>query len=112
MKTAKESIMNWSSRILIPLLAVIFVISISFHNHAIGISPGSAIKISDSGPGTLHSVGNCSACLLQGNIKLQDTGTEFDTPVPLIITSLEEADVQIPSSFLQLNGPSRSPPVA
>jgi len=111
MKTIRENIVNGPSRILIPLLAVIFVISISFHNHASSISSGPVIEISDAAPDTLHSVQDCSACLLQGNVKLPVTGTEFDTPAPHIITPLEETDFLIPSSYLQLNKPSRSPPV-
>ena len=111
MKIVRENIMIGPSRLLLPMLAVIFVISISFHNHAIGMDSGSVIEISDAAPDTHHSVEDCSACLLQGNVKLPDIGSVFNAPIPLIITSLEENDFLIPSSFLQLNKPSRSPPV-
>lgn len=110
MKIFRENIFKVPSRILLPMLAVIFVISISFHNHSIGIDTGSVIEISAAAPDTHHSVEDCSACLLQGNVKLPDMGAVFNTPIPLIITSLEENDFLITSSFLQLNKPSRSPP--
>ncbi len=110
MKIVRENITKGPLRLLLPILAVIFVISISSHNHAIGIDSGSIIEISDAAPDTHHSIEDCSACLLQGNVKLPDMGTVFNTPIPLIITSLEETEFLIPSSFLQLNKPSRSPP--
>ncbi len=110
MNTVRENIMKGPARLLLPMLAVIFVISISLHNHAIGIDSGSVIELSDAAPDTHHSVQDCSACLLQGNVKLPDMGAVFIAPIPLIITSLEETEFLIPSSFLQLNKPSRSPP--
>ena len=111
MKIVRENLMVGPSRLLLPVLAAVFVISISLHNHAIGIDAGSVVNISDAAPDTHHSVEDCSACLLQGSVKLPDMGSAYNAPIPLIITSLEETQFLIPSSFLQLNKPSRSPPV-
>ena len=111
MKTLRELNKNGPSKLFLPLLAVIFVISLSLHNHAISIYSGSSIEISDSDWDSTHSLTDCSACLLQGSIKLRDTGTAFNLPGSGLITSLEEIDFSIPSSYLILNKPSRSPPV-
>lgn len=110
MKFVRHNILNGPGSLILPLLAFVFVLSISFHNHGIAQESGPVIEISDTGHDLHHSVEDCSACLLQGNVKLPDLGAGLDSPIPLIISVLEETEYLVPPSFLKQEKPSRSPP--
>jgi len=99
------------SKLFVPVLAVLFVLSLSFHNHTFSLYAGPSVEISDLHTESLHSVTDCSACLLQGNFELPDTGAAFNLPLSGPLTLLEEIDFLLPSSYLKLKKPSRSPPV-
>jgi len=98
------------SKLLAPLLGVLFVFSISVHSHKISINPDSLVKISGASQGAGHSVEGCSACLLHGNIKLTDPQTVFslmDTGQSILFNETEHS---IHYSLLIQSKPSRSPP--
>ena len=99
------------SKLFVPVLAAIFVLSLSFHNHTFSLYAGPSVEISDLHTESLHSVTDCSSCLLQGNIKLPDTSAAFNLPLSDPLKLLEDTDSLLPSSYLKLKKPSRSPPV-
>ena len=112
MNIIRETLLSGQLRMLVPILALIFVVSVSFHNHAIGLDSSTVIEVTDTHHDTLHSVEDCSACLLQGNLKLPDTEYAYSSPVPVVVSSLTEIELLLPESYLKLNKPSRSPPRA
>ena len=90
--------------------ALVFVLSLSVHNHGFGPDGGVRITKSAGHPG--HSVEQCSACRLHGNLELPERDAlpvlvdspvliSFGTDVPLV-----------PASFLTLFKSTRSPPLA
>ncbi len=96
------------SRFLIPALAVLFIFSLSIHNHGIGESANLSI---DSHSSSGHSVDDCSACLLQGNLQVPETGFAFNTAGFGLLTAYICKDFTVPHSFVDLNKPSRAPPI-
>ena len=110
MKLVRDRILNEPGSRVLPILALIFVLSISFHNHGIAQESGPGIEISDTGHDFHHSAEYCSACLLQGKVKLPDLGAGLDSPIPLIVSALKETEYSVPASFLRHDKPSRSPP--
>ena len=110
MKLLREKILGGPGSFILPLLAAVLVVSISFHSHAPEEESGPQIRIADSGHGSSHPVNDCFTCLIQGNIKLPDIGPGLTTPIPIIISTLEEAQFLLPTSYLNTDKPSRSPP--
>ena len=111
MSTFRDNMMKGPSRLLLPLLVAFFLVSLSFHNHALNLDSTPVIEISGAEPDIFHSIEDCYACL-QGNSELPHTEAKLSAPFPVNIKTLEENDFLIPSSFLKLNKPSRSPPAA
>ena len=111
MKFVRDRILNGPGSLMLPILALVFVLSISFHNHGIAQESGHVTQISDTGHDLHHSVEDCSACLLQGNVKLPDLGAGPDSPIPLVVSVLKETEDLVPPSFLKRDKPSRSPPI-
>jgi len=98
---------NGLSRFFIPALAVLFVFSLSFHNHSIS---GSITDNVDSHATASHSVKDCSACLLQGNLQVPVTGYSFNNNKLGQLTAFINIDFIVPHSFLNFDKPSRAPP--
>lgn len=111
MKHIREINQNLLSRIFIPLFAVLFVFSISAHNHQISVDPDSSLHISGSITTVSHSFEDCPACLLHGNIKPPRTDTVINLVDPGQSIAFTDTGYLIPASFLTLNKPSRSPPL-
>jgi len=97
------------SRFLIPALAVLFIFSLSIHNHGIGESVNLSI---DSHSSSSHSVEDCSACLLQGNLQVPETGFAFNTGSFGLLVAYICNDFTVPHTFVDLNRPSRAPPTS
>jgi len=95
------------SRLLIPAIAVLFIFSLSIHNHGIGASANLSI---DSHSSSSHSVEDCSACLLQGNLQVPETEFAFSTGNFGLLIAYISNDFTVPHSFVDLNKPSRAPP--
>lgn len=91
-------------------LALVFVLSLSVHNH--GFAPDGDERITQPADHQGHSIEQCSACRLHGNMKLPERDA-----LPALIDSPElvsfNTDVPLlPASFLTLYKPTRSPPLA
>ena len=99
---------NRLSSFFIPALAVLFVFSLSFHNHTFA---SSITHNMDSQSTTGHSVEDCSACLLQGNLQVPEIEYSFNSDKLGELIAFIDTDFLIPSSFLNLEKPSRSPPI-
>lgn len=99
-------------RFLISGLAILFVLSLSLHNHAFYYGTFSFTKkicqAESSYPS--HSKDFCSACRLDGDIKSQDIVNNLNSLLGTLVFYLG-SDVLIPSSFLIQNKSSRSPPI-
>jgi len=108
MRLLREINKNRLSGFFIPALAVLFVFSLSFHNHAISGSPTHNL---DSNSTAGHSVEDCSACLLQGNLQVPETGYSYNGNKLGELIAFVNLDFIIPSSLLDLDKPSRSPPI-
>jgi len=110
MKKIRDLQNNAFSRFFIPALAVFFVFSLSFHNHSFS---GSNTDGVNSHSTTSNSVEDCSACLLQGNLQVPETGFSLSNISKLdqLITFIR-IDFVVPHSFLNLDTPSRAPPTA
>jgi hypothetical protein len=100
---------NEVSRFLIPALAVLFIFSLSIHNHGIGEYANFSI---DSHSSSSHSVDDCSACLLQGNLQVPETGFAFNIGSFGLLTAYISNDFTVPHTFVDLNKPSRAPPTS
>jgi len=91
-------------------LAIVFVLSLSVHNH--GFAADSGVRITKSADHLGHSVEQCSACRLHGNLELperENLPVLIDSPVLISFST----DVPlIPASFLTLYKSTRSPPLA
>jgi len=96
------------SRFLIPALAVLFIFSLSIHNHGIGESANLSI---DSHSSSGHSVEDCSACLLQGNLQLPETGLEVNADNFGQLMAIVITDITFKHTFIDPNKPSRAPPI-
>lgn len=95
------------SRYFIPALAVLFIFSLSLHNHGIGDSTDFAV---DSHTSASHSVEDCSACLLQGNLQVPEIDISFNANNVGQLIAYISIDFTVPHSFVDLNKPSRAPP--
>jgi hypothetical protein len=92
------------------VLALVFVLSLSIHNHGFGPDGGERITKSAGHPG--HSVEQCSACRLHGNLELPERDALpvlIDSPV---LISFGTDTPLVPASFLTLYKSTRSPPLA
>ena len=98
---------NKISRLTMPLLAALFVFSLSFHNHAFG--ENTAISI-DSHCTHSHSADDCSACLLQGNLQVPKIELYVDNNFLSIQVAYFNLDLVITDSLITLDHPSRAPP--
>ncbi|MEX0999891.1 MAG: hypothetical protein WD000_08035 [Thermodesulfobacteriota bacterium] len=96
------------SRFFIPALLVLFVFSLSFHNHGIGDSIDFGV---DSHASASHSVEDCSACLLQRNLQVPKTEIFFNASKFGQLINCISIDFTVPHSFVDLNKPSRAPPI-
>ncbi|HSE83417.1 MAG TPA: hypothetical protein VLB01_02575 [Thermodesulfobacteriota bacterium] len=98
-------------RFLISGLAIIFILSLSLHNHSFyyGTSLTKVYQPESSYP--RHSKDFCSACRLDGDIKPQGAGDSLGFSSLGTLVDHLNLDVLIPSSFLTQNKPSRSPPI-
>ena len=96
-------------RFLLPALAVIFVLALSFHNHSLAGSNSLGI---DSDNSVNHSTEKCSACLLQGNLQLPEAvhSTKSFNLGPVI--AVVKTEYIVPRSFISSGRPSRAPPIA
>lgn len=112
MNYIRQSFLLTTGNLIIVLMALIFLISISTHNHGIVDVSECEIKVSGSVPEDSHQHVDCSACLIQGNVKLPSSAPALSAPVPLFINTLDEIDYLVPTHLLKLNKPSRSPPSA
>jgi len=107
MKLFRKINKNSISKFCIPALAVLFVFSLSIHNHS---KAGSSANNLDTNPAQSHSVEDCSACLLQGNLQVPETEYSFDNNQLELLLAFISIDFTVPHSFLNLDEPSRSPP--
>ncbi|GJM16940.1 MAG: hypothetical protein DHS20C13_22670 [Thermodesulfobacteriota bacterium] len=107
MKKIRDLQNNAISRFFLPALAVLFVFSLSFHNHGIGDSIDLAV---DSHSSASHSAEDCSACLLQGNLQVPKTEISFNASNFGQLIAYIGIDFTVPHSFVDLNKPSRAPP--
>ena len=99
-------------RFLVSGLVILFVLSLSLHNHAFyyGASLTKEVYQPESSY-PRHSKDFCSACRLDGDIKPQDTVSNLDIGFLGTLVSCLSSDILIPSSFLTQNKSSRSPPI-
>lgn len=110
MKTVRNIHGKLISKLFFPVISLLFIFSISAHNHKINLSHDAAVKISHTAPAAGHSVEGCSACLLHGNIKLSSADTVVNIiDAGLYITFIEFEDL-IHLSFSSFDKPSRAPP--
>ncbi len=99
------------NRVLISFLAILFVLSVSLHNHVFGFGDSSKGKVLKTEQGYVaHYSGFCSACRLNGNLK-QTEGIHkvFFNKFAQLIEFLN-LDLLLPSSLNQLKKLTRSPP--
>ncbi len=97
------------SRFFIPAIAVLFVFSLSFHNHALGEHADTSF---DSHHSSSHSAEDCSACLLQGKIEVPKVEYSFNNNEIGLHISYFVIDQIVPDSFGIIDQPSRAPPIA
>jgi hypothetical protein len=112
MKSARDYNKSGVSKLFIPLLELLLVLSISVHDHKISLSPDTTVKIKTAAHTSSQGVDFCSACLLYGHIKLSDAIPVFSLTDPGYTISFNETELLSPHSFLRYNKPSRSPPAA
>jgi hypothetical protein len=92
-------------------LAILFVLSLSFHNHALNIGMVDK-KISQSRQVNLHISNEfCSGCRLNGKLKPQDLVTSLEHKLSEIVISFLDFNVLIPYLSLTSKKSPRSPPV-
>jgi len=110
MRLIRDMHNNTFSRFFIPALAILFVFSLSLHNHTLS---GASTYGVDSHSTPSHSVEDCSACLLQGNLQVPETGYSFNINNYLgQLIAFISTDFIVPHSFLNLDKPSRAPPIS
>jgi len=107
MKKIRKLQNNRYSRFFFPALAVLFVFSLSFHNHSFSSSTTSGL---DSHSSASHSIEDCSACLLQGNLQPPETGFSYNNKDLGLLIETISIDFIVTDSFLNLDKPSRAPP--
>lgn len=98
---------NGFSRLFIPALAVLFVFSLSFHNHSFSSANTDGL---DSHSSASHSIEDCSACLLQGNLQVPKTGISYNSNNFGQLIAYISIDFTVPHTFVDLSKPSRAPP--
>jgi hypothetical protein len=107
MRISREINKNRLSSFFIPALAVLFVFSLSLHNHTIS---GSITNNLDSNSTQSYSIEDCSACLLQGNLQVPEIEYSFNNNQLGQLIAFISIDFIVPASYLNLDKPSRSPP--
>lgn len=109
MKLIRKIQDNRISRLFIPALAVLFVFSLSFHNHALG-------ECTDTGYGShsssSHSVEDCSACLLQGKLEVPKVEFSINNNEICLHITYFIVDQIVPDTYGIIDQPSRAPPIA
>lgn len=95
------------SKFSIAALTILFVFSLSFHNHSFASHTEFSI---DAHTSSGHSVGDCSACLLQGNLQPPKTEHSFNNSYLGQFIATISIEFVVPSSFINLDRPSRAPP--
>ena len=105
---------NNLSRVLVFHLSIIFLLSLSLHNHHFdtGASSTEEIVKTEFGYQTHLNNGMCSACRLNGNFKQTDEFKKVDHNKFGIFIAFFNNDQLIPSSDFQLNKSPRSPPTS
>ena len=98
-----------TSGFFLPALAILFVFALSFHNHAL---VGSNALALDSNTTSGHSIEDCSACLLQGNLQVPETGHPFNIYNLGQIIGVITAEYIVPNTFINSDKSSRAPPTA
>ncbi|HWP93692.1 MAG TPA: hypothetical protein VNN20_15990 [Thermodesulfobacteriota bacterium] len=92
-------------------LAILFVLSLSFHNHALNIGMVDK-KISQSQPANPHISNEfCSGCRLNGKFKPQDRVAGLAHKLSEIVISFSDLNVLLPYLSLASKKSTRSPPV-
>ena len=86
-----------TSRFFLPALAILFVFALSLHNHALVGSNSLAL---DSNTYSGHSIEDCSACILQGNLQVPETGHTFKNYILGQIIGVITAEYTVPNSFI------------
>ena len=92
---------------MLPALAVLFVFSLSLHNHGIGEHSHDSFE---SQSHANHSLEDCSACLLQGSLQIPQAVNYFDNNNLGLIIATISIDFVVPYSSLNTDEPSRAPP--
>jgi hypothetical protein len=99
------------SEIAVSGLAMLFVLSLSFHNHALTIGMVDK-KISQSQPANLHMSNEfCSGCRLNGKLKPQDLVTGLDHKLSETVISFLDFNFLISNLSLASKKSPRSPPI-
>jgi len=110
MKLIRDIQNNQISKFFTPAIAILFVFSLSLHNHTLS---GASTHGFDSHATASHSVEDCSACLLHGNLQVPETGYSFNINSDLgLLIAFISTDFIVPHSFLNLDKPSRAPPIS
>lgn len=112
MNLLRNKLLNGHGSLALTLMAVIFVFSISFHCHDHEEGTGALALITDSDHDSEHSENDCFTCLIQANIKLPELGLGLGSPIPTVISALEESQNLPHTSYIKSDKPSRSPPAA
>jgi len=111
MNTKERTKRERFSAVLIPGLALFFVLSLSLHSHALYLSIPSGKGFSQSKSAySNHSTEFCSACRLSGNVKPIDAVNALDSNYLGILIGFLDFNVLIPSLLLESNKAPRSPP--
>ena len=108
MKLIRKIHDNKISNVIIPALAVLFVFSLSFHTHSFGENTTTSF---DSHAECSHSVEDCSACLLQGNLQVPKIGYINDNKDLGLCITYTSNKLVVPNSFVNIDRPSRAPPI-
>jgi len=109
MKLIRAMQKKQTSRYFLPALAILFVFALSFHNHAL---VGSNALALDSNTSSGHFIEDCSACILQGNLQVPETGHTFKNYILGQIIGVITAEYTVPNSFINSDKSSRAPPTA
>jgi hypothetical protein len=99
------------ARLAVSGLAILSLLSLSFHNHAFNIGIVDK-KISQSQPTNLHTSNEfCSGCRLNGKLKPQDLVTGLGHKLSETVISFLDFNVLIPYLSIASKKSPRSPPV-
>ena len=110
MNLLRDKIFSGYGSLVLLTLAALFVFTISFHNHALEEGTGPLVVITDSDHDSHHSANDCFTCLIQSNIKLPELEQGLGSPIPTVLSTLEEDQYLLPTSYFKPDKPSRSPP--